>query len=71
MKLPELIKISNRNLFRSKMRTLLTVLPIFVGAFTLVLTNDLGDDLRVAFVAGVFPTLGASRPSQIEALRCE
>lgn len=46
MKLPELIKISNRNLLRSKMRTLLTVLAIFVGAFTLVLTNGLGDGLR-------------------------
>lgn len=46
MKLSELIKISNRNLFRSKMRTLLTVLAIFVGAFTLVLTNGLGDGLR-------------------------
>ncbi len=46
MKLPELIKISNRNLFRSKMRTTLTVLAIFVGSFTLVLTNGLGDGLR-------------------------
>lgn len=46
MKLSELIKISNRNLFRSRMRTLLTVLAIFVGAFTLVLTNGLGDGLR-------------------------
>ena len=46
MKLSELIRISNRNLFRSKMRTLLTVLAIFVGAFTLVLTNGLGDGLR-------------------------
>jgi len=46
MKLSELIKISNRNLFRSKMRTLLPVLAIFVGAFTLVLTNGLGDGLR-------------------------
>jgi len=46
MKLTELIRISNRNLLRSKLRTLLTVLAIFVGAFTLVLTNGLGDGLR-------------------------
>lgn len=46
MKLPELIRISNRNLFRSRMRTVLTVLAIFVGSFTLVLTNGLGDGLR-------------------------
>lgn len=46
MKLSELIRISNRNLLRSKMRTLLTVLAIFVGSLTLVLTNGLGDGLR-------------------------
>src|SRR4028119_1909802 len=46
MKLSELIRISNRNLFRAKMRTLLTVLAIFVGSFTLVLTNGLGGGLR-------------------------
>ncbi len=46
MKVSELIKIANRNLFRSKLRTFLTVMAIFVGAFTLTLTNGLGDGLR-------------------------
>lgn len=46
MKLKDLIITANRNLFRNKLRTLLTVLAIFVGAFTLTLTNGLGDGLK-------------------------
>lgn len=46
MKLTDLLKIANRNLFRSKLRTFLTVMAIFVGSFTLTLTNGLGDGLR-------------------------
>ncbi|HEX8290087.1 MAG TPA: FtsX-like permease family protein [Pyrinomonadaceae bacterium] len=75
MKLSELIRISNRNLFRAKMRTLLTILAIFVGSFTLVLTNGLGGGLRnyvekqvknieakgVLFVRKKFPSEDAER----------
>ncbi len=46
MKLKDLIISANRNLFRNKLRTLLTVLAIFVGAFTLTLTNGLGDGMK-------------------------
>lgn len=46
MKLKDLIITANRNLFRNKLRTLLTVLAIFVGAFTLTLTNGLGDGMK-------------------------
>lgn len=46
MKLQDLIITANRNLFRNKLRTLLTVLAIFVGAFTLTLTNGVGDGLK-------------------------
>lgn len=46
MKFWELVKIANRNLLRSKLRTFLTVMAIFVGSFTLTLTNGLGDGLR-------------------------
>jgi putative ABC transport system permease protein len=42
----EIVKISNRNLLRNKLRTFLTVMAIFVGSFTLTLTNGLGDGLR-------------------------
>lgn len=46
MKFWDLIKIANRNLFRARLRTFLTVMAIFVGSFTLVLTNGLGGGLR-------------------------
>ncbi|MCB1025657.1 MAG: ABC transporter permease [Acidobacteria bacterium] len=46
MKIWDLIRIANRNLFRSKLRTFLTVMAIFVGSFTLTLTNGIGDGLR-------------------------
>ena len=46
MNLKDLIITANRNLFRNKLRTLLTVMAIFVGAFTLTLTNGLGDGLK-------------------------
>jgi putative ABC transport system permease protein len=41
MKLFDLIATANRNLTRSKLRTLLTILAIFVGGFTLTLTTAL------------------------------
>lgn len=42
----EIIKTANKNLWRHKLRTFLTVSAIFIGAFTLTLTNGLGDGLR-------------------------
>ena len=42
----DLLRIANRNLLRNKLRTLLTILAIFVGSFTLVMTNGIGDGLR-------------------------
>ncbi|NOT48616.1 MAG: FtsX-like permease family protein [Acidobacteria bacterium] len=46
MKTWDLIRTSNRNLFRNKLRTFLTVMAIFVGSFTLTMTNGLGDGMR-------------------------
>jgi putative ABC transport system permease protein len=46
MKFWDLVKIANRNLLRNKLRTFLTVMAIFIGSFTLILTNGLGDGLR-------------------------
>lgn len=42
----EIIKTANKNLWRHKLRTFLTVSAIFIGAFTLTMTNGLGDGLR-------------------------
>lgn len=46
MKLWDLLRTANRNLFRNKLRTFLTVIAIFVGSFTLTMTNGLGDGMR-------------------------
>ena len=42
MKPLEILKTAMTNSFRSKLRTFLTILAIFVGAFTLTITNGLG-----------------------------
>ncbi|MGH7196983.1 MAG: ABC transporter permease [Candidatus Saccharimonadales bacterium] len=46
MKFLDVILTANRNLTRSKLRTLLTILAIFVGAFTLTLTTALNTGAR-------------------------
>jgi putative ABC transport system permease protein len=46
MKIWDLVKIANRNLFRNKLRTFLTIMAIFIGSATLTLTNGLGGGLR-------------------------
>lgn len=45
MKLIDIIATSSSNMFRSKLRTILTVIAIFIGAFTLTLTNGLGQGI--------------------------
>ncbi len=46
MRFWDLLRIANRNLFRNKLRTFLTVAAIFVGSFTLTMTNGIGDGMR-------------------------
>jgi len=42
MRLTDIIKDANSNLLRSKARTILTIIAIFIGAFTLTVTNGIG-----------------------------
>lgn len=42
MKLIDIIRDANGNLLRSKARTLLTIIAIFIGALTLTITNGIG-----------------------------
>ncbi|MFE7843607.1 ABC transporter permease [Microbacterium sp. NPDC057407] len=42
MRTTDIVRMASRNAFRSKLRTTLTVLSLFVGAFTLTLTTALG-----------------------------
>jgi putative ABC transport system permease protein len=46
MKIKDILQSSNTNLFRSKLRSLLTILAIFIGTFTLTLTTGLGEGVR-------------------------
>ncbi len=45
MKILDIIATANANMFRSKLRTSLTIVAIFIGAFTLTLTNGLGSGI--------------------------
>ncbi|WP_295842856.1 ABC transporter permease [uncultured Microbacterium sp.] len=59
MKTLDLASTAVANLFRSKTRTILTVLAIFVGAFTLTITNGLGTGIN-AFIDSTVSAMGAS-----------
>lgn len=59
MKTPDLISTAFSNTFRSKTRTILTVLAIFVGAFTLTITNGLGTGIN-RFIDDTVSSIGAS-----------
>ncbi len=54
----DLIRSAVSNTFRSKTRTTLTILAIFVGAFTLTLTNGLGTGIN-AYIDDTVTSLGA------------
>ncbi|MBX4204673.1 MAG: ABC transporter permease [Candidatus Doudnabacteria bacterium] len=46
MKILDMIKISQSNLVRSKLRTFLTILAVFIGTFTISLTNGVGNGVK-------------------------
>jgi putative ABC transport system permease protein len=45
MKLIDIFRTANANILRSKLRTSLTIIAIFIGAFTLTLTNGIGSGI--------------------------
>lgn len=45
MKLKDIFLTASSNMFRSKLRTFLTIIAIFIGAFTLTLTNGIGSGI--------------------------
>lgn len=59
MRTPDLIGSAVANTFRSKTRTILTILAIFVGAFTLTLTSGLGTGIN-AYIADTVSGVGAA-----------
>ncbi|MGZ0712770.1 ABC transporter permease (plasmid) [Coraliomargarita sp. W4R53] len=59
MKTLDLIGSAVANTFRSKTRTLLTILAIFIGAFTLTLTSGMGTGIN-AYIDDTVTSIGAS-----------
>lgn len=59
MRASDLVASAVANTFRSKVRTILTVLAIFVGAFTLTLTNGLGTGIN-SYIDDTVASLGSS-----------
>ncbi|WP_028708001.1 ABC transporter permease [Propionicicella superfundia] len=59
MKAPDLVASAISNAFRSKTRTLLTILSIFIGAFTLSITSGLGTGIN-AYIDDTVSGVGAS-----------
>ncbi|WP_298875366.1 ABC transporter permease [uncultured Microbacterium sp.] len=55
----DLVATAAANTFRSKTRTILTVLAIFVGAFTLTLTNGLGTGIN-RFIDDTVSSIGSA-----------
>ena len=59
MRTTDLIGSAVANTFRSKTRTILTILAIFIGAFTLTLTSGLGTGIN-AYISDTVSGVGAS-----------
>ncbi|MFK4788639.1 ABC transporter permease [Microbacterium sp. ZW T5_56] len=59
MKTPDLIRTAIGNTFRARARTTLTVLAIFVGAFTLTLTSGIGTGIN-RYIDDTVSAIGAS-----------
>lgn len=59
MRTTDLIGSAISNTFRSKTRTILTILAIFVGAFTLTLTSGLGTGIN-AYIDDTVTSIGAA-----------
>lgn len=59
MRAGDLVASAVSNTFRSKTRTLLTILAIFVGAFTLTVTNGLGTGIN-RYIDDTVSSIGAS-----------
>ncbi len=58
MRLTDIIRDANSNLLRSKARTSLTIIAIFIGALTLTITNGIGSGVSNILINN-FGNLGA------------
>src|SRR5215207_9537448 len=58
MRAIDIVRSAIRTTFRSRLRTLLTVIAIFIGAFTLTITNGLGTGIN-AYIDDTVASIGA------------
>jgi putative ABC transport system permease protein len=66
MNFKDILITANSNLFRSKLRTILTILAIFIGSFTLTLTSGLGAGIS-QYVNSQVSNLGATNSISVTA----
>lgn len=66
MKLIDILKTANSNIWQSKLRTFLTVIAVFIGAFTLTLTNGIGSGIS-EYINGQVNSIGAKNVLMIRA----
>jgi putative ABC transport system permease protein len=65
MKLSDLLQTASSSMLRSKVRTLLTVIAIFIGAMTITLTNGIGSGVK-SYLNKQIGNLGATNVLQIQ-----
>jgi putative ABC transport system permease protein len=65
MRLIDIFLTANANLFRSKLRTILTIIAIFIGGLTLTLTNGIGSGIS-SYIDKQLGNLGANNVLIVE-----
>jgi putative ABC transport system permease protein len=58
MKIIDILKTANSNIWQSKLRTSLTIIAVFIGAFTLTLTNGIGSGIS-QYISEQVDSIGA------------
>lgn len=66
MKLLDIFQTASSNMMRSKLRSFLTIVAIFIGAFTLTLTNGIGAGIS-SYIDKQLGNLGASDVLEVQA----
>lgn len=66
MKLLDIFQTASSNMMRSKLRSFLTIVAIFIGAFTLTLTNGIGAGIS-SYIDKQLGNLGASDVVEVQA----
>jgi putative ABC transport system permease protein len=68
MKIIDILQTANSNIWQSKLRTSLTIIAVFIGAFTLTLTNGIGSGIS-GYINEQVNSIGAKNVLLIRAKR--